>query len=280
MKKQIKLWRTRLITLSNFGRPGFLRITVLLAVLFKLPSSSRAQDYAYQFTAPINGWFQQGAADPIGGASLRPWGGIGNIFDFGILSETAYYNPISNTLQQIGYFTLDSTSFSGSFEDDKEVDGSLVPGTISVSYTLNNGNNIVSFDSGVESIGANPTLNWSIPFSETITLATGGQDYVDTMSGTIPEANDITCISQFSPNSIVISQGWENHTMNIGSQYYANFDASDGWSGSIYDGIGDGTLPYYYSLAPVTALAVPEPACLMIFTIGALGLKILARRER
>ena len=280
MTTQTKVGKGRLNRRGKLGCLEILPIVVLTAIVFQFQCRCRAQTYVYQFSAPINGWFEQGAADPIGGAGLRPWGGIGNIFDFGTMSETVYYNPAANTLQQIGYFTLDSTGFSGSFEDDKYVDGNLVPGVVSVSYTLNNGNNTVSFGSGAQPVGANPTLNWSIPFSETISLATGGQDYVDTISGTIPEANDITCISQFSPNSIVISQGWENHTMNIGSQYYANFDASDGWTGTIYDGIGDGTLPYYYSLAPVTALAVPEPACLMIFTIGALGLKILARRER
>lgn len=248
-------------------------------MVFKFPSSGRAQAYDYQFTAPINGWFQQGAADPLGGVNLRQWGGIGNIFDFGTLSEMVYYNPAANTLQQSGYLTLGSSGFSGSFEDDKFVNGSLVRGVISVSYTLNNGNDTVFFDSGVESIGADPTLDWSIPFSETITLTTGGKSYADTISGTIPEANDITSVSQFTPNSIVISQGYKNLSMNIGDRYFANFAASDGWSGSIYDGIGDSTLPYYYSTSQITAVAAPEPDSLVIFALGALGLKIVSGRR-
>jgi hypothetical protein len=254
-----------------------------------LATSGLAQTYVYQFTAPIDGWFQQGAADPSGGAGNhpRPWGGVSDIFDFGTLSETVYYNPSADTLEQVGSFTLGSTRFSGSFEDDKDIGGSLVSGLVSVAYTLNNGSDTVSFDSGIQPIGENPTLDWSIPFSETITLTTGGQEYVDTISGDIPEANDITSVSQFTPGSIVISQGYQNLSMNIGGQYYMNFNASDGWSGRIFDGIGDGSLPYYYYVAPTTALAVPEleslpePNSLMIFVLGALGLKcFLSRRER
>lgn len=272
MTKQIKLGKGRL---NPRGKLGCLQIVVLSAIAFQFQLSGRTQTYDYQFSAPINGWFQQGVADPNDN-----WRGVGYIFDFGTLSESVYYDPSAGTLQQIGSFTLGSTEFSGSFEDDKYVNGNLVPGLISVSYTLNNGDNTVSFNSGPQQIGANPTLNWSIPFSETITLATGGQNYVDTISGTIPEANDMTSVSQFNPGSIVISQGYQNSSMNIGGKYYTDFDASDGWSGSIFDGIGDGSLPYYYSVAPITADAAPEPGSLMIFGLGALvGVKFLASRR-
>lgn len=274
MTKKIEIGLGRLNPWGNFGCPGLLQIAALSVILFKFQSSSRAQTYAYQFTAPINGWFQQGAGDPSDN-----WKGVGYIFDFGTLSETVYYNPSANTVQQIGSFTLASTGFSGSFEDDRYIGGNLVPGMVSVAYTLNNGNDIVSFNSGVQQAGSNPTMNWSIPFSETITLTSGGQEYVDTITGAIPEANDATSISQFTPNSILISQGYQNFSMNIGDQYSANFNAPDGWSGPIYDDIGDGSLPYYYSVAPTMALAVPEPDSLMIFVFGALGLKLLASRH-
>jgi hypothetical protein len=275
--KQIRVARGRLNLWRNFGCPGFLQIVVLSAIVFRFQLTGQAQTYAYQFTTSINGSFQQGAADP--NPYTLNWGGIGNIFDFGTLSETVYYNSTANTLQQVGSFTLDSTGFAGSFEDNETVCGKLIPAIVSVSYTLNNGNPVVSFNSGAQSIGANPTLDWSIPFSETITLMTGGQDYVDTISGTIPEANDITSVSGFSPNSIVISQGYQNISMNIGDEYSVNFDAADGWSGSIYDGIGDGFLNYTYYVPPTTALAVPEPDSLMILVLGALGLKVFVSRR-
>jgi hypothetical protein len=264
-------------------------ISILTATGFvSLALSGQAQTYAYQFTAPINGYFQQGAADPSGGAGNhpRPWGGVSDIIDFGTLSETVNYNPSAGTLDQVGSFTLSSTGFSGSFEDDKYINGSLVSGVVSVAYTLNNGSDTVSFDSGIQPVGENPTLDWSIPFSETITLTTGGQEYVDTISGDIPEANDITSVSQFTPGSIVISQGYQNLSKNIGDQYSAAFNTLNGWSGTIIDGIGDASLPDYYCVAPTTALAVPEleslpePDSLMIFVLGALGLKyLLSRRE-
>ena len=282
MTKQTILGKGWLRRMGSFGCSGLLQSMLVSGIVLEFGLRVRAQSYMYQFTAPINGWFQQGAADPAGlnGVGPGPWGGIGNIFDFGSLSETILYNPTASTVQQMGSFTLDSTGFTGSFEDDKNVNGSLVPGLISVSYTLNNGNDIVSFNSGVQPVGENPTLNWSIPFSETITLATGGQYYVDTISGSIPEANDITSISQMTPGSVVISQGYRNINMNIGNQYCVGFNASDGWSGTIFDGIGDGSLPYYYSVSPITAYAVPEPGSVTMFVMGALGIFALRRKKQ
>jgi hypothetical protein len=282
--KQTKAGKGRLNRWGKLGCPVILQIVVVVsAIVFQF--QCRAQISIYQFSAPINGWFQQGAADPSGGANgLHFWGGVGDIFNYGALSETLYYNSSSDTLQQVGSFTLGSTSFSGSFEDDKYVNGSLVHGMVSVSYTLNNGNNTVSFNSGTQPIGSNLTLDWSIPFSETITLTTGGQNYSDTITGAIPEANDMTRVSQFSANSIVISQGYQNLSMNIGEQYFANFNATDGWSGTIADGFGDQELDDYYYLAPITAYATPvyatpEPDNLIIFALGTLGLGVFLRRK-
>jgi hypothetical protein len=274
MTKQIEIWVWRLKLVAITGFPRFIQIALLSALVFRFQWSARAQTYVYQVTAPINGWFQQGAADPA-----NYWKGVGCIFDFGTLSETVCYNPSANTLQQIGSITLGSSGFSGSFEDDKDVGGNLVQGTVSVAYTLNNGNDIVMFNSGVHTIGANPTMGWSIPFSETITLTTGGQVYSGTIAGTIPEANDVTSVSQFTPNSIVLSQGYQNLSMDIGSQFSLNFDAADGWAGRIFDGLGDGSLPYFYSVSPTTAFAVPEPDSL-IFVLGTLAIQMLVNRHR
>ena len=235
-----------------------MKITSILKLvstgLMSLALPSMGQDYEYQFSAPINGWFQQGAADP--GLDYQ---GIGQIFNFGTLSETVYYNPTANTIQQVGSFSISPTDFSGSFQDNKSVGGNLIPATVAVNYVLNNGNSIVSFNSGVQPVGVNPAMNWSIPFSESITVTTGGQTYQSLMSGYIPEANTITSVSQFSPSSIVISQGYQNSSEEIGSQYDCDISASDGWSAEIVDGIGDGSLSEYYYVSPVTATAVPEP---------------------
>lgn len=280
MTNQTKTGKGPLNRWRKLGCLEILEIAALSAIVFQFQCRCQAQASVYQFTAPINGWFEQGAADPSGGANgLHFWGGIGYIFNYGTLSETLYYNSSSETVDQVGCFTLGSTTFSGSFEDDRYVNGSLVPGVVSVSYTLNNGNNIVSFNSGPESIGSNLSLNWSIPFSETITLMTGGQDYTDTISGTIPNANDVTDVSGLSPNSIIVSQGYQNFPTDIGEEYFANFNASDGWFGTIADGFGDQDLDDYYYLAPITVYAAPEPGTFMIFVLGALGLAVHMRRK-
>jgi hypothetical protein len=254
-------------------KSGFL---VLAATFMSSALSSPGQDYEYQFTAPINGQFQQGAADPG-----NSWQGIGQLFDFGTLTETLYYDPTANTLQQTGSFTLSATTFSGSFEDDKVISGgALVPATVLVTYTLNNGNSSVSFNSGVLSVGANPAMNWSIPFTEAITVMTGGQSYDSVLSGNISEANTITSLSEFTPGSVVISQGIPNNSENI---YDPNLvdtvTAADGWSANIYDAVSDGYLGESYYVDPVTAYAVPEPGTLMMFSVGAFGLKFIFRRQ-
>lgn len=224
------------------------------AAFMNVALASFGQDYDYQLTAPIDGWFQQGAADP----GLN-WEGIGQIFYFGTVSETAYYDPSANTLQQVGSFTLSSTSFSGSFEDDKVVSGTLVPATVAVDYTLNGGNNTVNFDSGIQTVGVNPAFTWAIPFTESITVTTGGQNYDALISGVVQGGNTMTSVSQFTPSSIIISQGYQNLYEEIGSQYYSPINASDGWSADIYDGIGDGSLNESYYVAPTLATAIPEP---------------------
>jgi hypothetical protein len=250
----------------------------IVAIFASLVLSSQGQDYEYQFTAPIIGGFQQGAADP----NLE-WRGIGYGFSFGTLSETAYYNPTANTLDQIGSFTLSATEFSGSFQDNQEIPHSttVVPATVSVVYILNGGNNTVSFNSGFLPVGENPAMNWSIPFTESITVTTGGQNYTDVLSGSIPEANTITSISQFSPESIVISQGYSSVSQNIFNPALRDqVIATDGWSENIYDAIGDGYLGETYNVSPVTASAVPEPGALILFPVGAIGLIfILGRRS-
>jgi hypothetical protein len=252
------------------------KFLILATIFMSLVLCSQGQDYEYQFTAPISGSFQQGAADP----SLN-WQGVGYLFSFGTLSETAYYNPTANTLQQIGSFTLASTGFSGSFEDDKVIaGGSLIPATVSVVYTLNNGNSTVYFNSGVQSVGANPALNWSIPFTELITVTTGGQNYTDLLSGSIPEANTLTSVSQFTPASLSISQGYGQPSEEIRDPSLADqLTAADGWSGIIYDAIGDGSLSETYEVGPVTAYAVPEPGTLMMFSLGAIGFAFILRRR-
>jgi hypothetical protein len=130
-------------------------------------------------------------------------------------------------------------------------------------------------------VGANPAMNWSIPFTEAITVTTGGQNYSDLLSGSIPELNTITSISQFTPESIVISQGYyPNVYANIfDSSLQDMVSASDGWSERIFDGIGDGYLGESYYVSPVTANAVPEPGSLTMFSLGGFGLMFVFRRR-
>jgi hypothetical protein len=241
------------------------------AAFASLPLTSFGGIYDYQVTAPISGSFQQGAADPG-----NSWKGVGHIFAFGTLSETLSYDSVANTLLQAGSFTLSGTAFTGSFSDSKYVSGTLVPATVSVSYTLNNGNNTVFFDSGVQAVGANPAFTWSIPFSEAITVTTGGQTYDATISGVIPGGNTMTTVSQFTPDSLVISQGYQNNFENIGGEYQTSITASDGWSATIVDGIGDPFLSESYYVAPVTATAVPEPGTWLLYP--GLLLALIARR--
>jgi hypothetical protein len=250
---------------------------MLAAIFVGGALSCPGQDYEYQFTAPITGSFQQGACDPSMGFK-----GTGYLFYFGTLSETVYYNPTANTLQQIGSFTLTSTSFSGTFEDDKTGQNSTtaIPATVSVDYLLNGGNNTVSFNSGVQPVSANPALNWSILFTEAITVTTGGESYSDVLSGSIPEASTITSISQFSPGSIVISQGYPGNMNIYNPSLQDTVSAADGWSSTIVDGIGDASLPENYQVGPVTAYAVPEPGSLTMFSLGAFGLMFFFRRRR
>jgi hypothetical protein len=250
------------------------KFLALATIFINITLSSPGQDYEYQFTAPITGQFQQGAWD------LSYGQGIGQLFYFGTLTETVYYNPTANTLDQIGSFTLSATEFSGSFQDNKVISGSVIPATVSVVYILNGGNSTVSFNSGFLSVGANPAMDWSIPFTESITVTTGGQNYSDILSGSIPEGNTITSISQFTPESIVLSQGYNSDYAQIFDSSDVDIvSASDGWFGDIFDGVDDGSLIETYNVGPVTANAVPEPGSWTMFSLGGFGLMIAFRRR-
>jgi hypothetical protein len=254
------------------------RFLMLAATFMGCVLSCPGQDYEYQFTAPIIGYFEQSACD------ANTLNGTQTDFQFGTLSETVFYNPTANTVQQIGSFTLNATSFSGSFGDPEPYPNGI-PAIVSLVYTLNGGDNTVSFNSGVESLNGNgvngppsTALNWSIPFTEAITVTTGGESYSALMSGSVPDAFGTTSISQFTPESIVISQISDPDWNIFGAGPTVAISASDGWSSTIIGSGGDdGFAPETWQVDPVTAYAVPEPGSLTIFFVGGFGLMLALR---
>ncbi len=256
-----------------------------------LALSSLGQAQVYQFTAPIDGFQEVGASD-LGNLGGGAFPGVGFYLDFGTLSETVYYDPTANTLRQVGSFTIATTAKNLSFDETYSVSGNPVPASVSVDYTFNGGNNIISFDTGIQPLNADPTtptgastnpsgfLNWAILYTASCTFTTGGQDYYGSFSGTFDFSSGTaisTYVSQLTSSSLVIEQDQDTY---FGSPHpAASISAANGLTAIIANYVSDGVLYHQYSVTPTTATAVPEPSTLMILSLAAFGLKSIVPRR-
>lgn len=270
------------------------KFTFVAVAMMGLVSSSFGQDYVYQFSTSISGYQEVGASDLANyGAGGFP--GTGFYLNFGTLSETVYYDPVANTLRQVGSFTIATTSENLSFNDPYSVSGGDVAASVLVAYTFNRGSNMVSFDTGAQSLNGDPTsksgastssgnlLNWTIPYTATCTFTTGGKDYYGSFSGTFGVSSGTaisTYVSQLTASSLVLQQSQGPY---FGSPHPGTSIAADnGLTASIANYVGDGTLYHQYDVGPVTATSVPEPgsAAMLGFGAGLLAYKFARRTRR
>jgi hypothetical protein len=160
---------------------------VLVLLCLEFPQGARSQTYYYS-GGSASQWLAYSDGANISGGTDR-W------LDLGPFNETFYLDPVANTLQVVGSISINNpTENYQPFPDWFYINGTWVPGTVTVNDTAGNGGS-VAFDSGVENFNfsdnysvQNPgffSFNLNIPITGNYSLDTGGQTYDGTFSYTL-----------------------------------------------------------------------------------------------
>jgi hypothetical protein len=199
--------------------------------------------------------------------------GTGFHATFGTLNDTLYYNPVANTLQQVGSVPVNPGAADLGFADNRP--GNLT-GHVNVSLTLGS----ISFDStltgngggGVEYFG----IFLQIPVTGSYTFTTGGLEYTGPVNYTL-NMPVVTEISSVTLTSLTFSQ-MQFESGEIGP-YVASVTASNGFGISLYAGADDGTYDVSWATGPIV-IEVPEPGGSSLLVLGATGLVFLLMRRQ
>jgi len=232
----------------------------IAAILGMGPATGNCQIQTYSYSGPVTGYAE---------VDLSPYGvGSGGfVTAFGTLTETLYYDPAAETLEQVGSVTVNKPSgFINIFSSP------YFPREFgSATLTIGNGGGI-SFDntfSGVVSGGgASSVDNLLVPVSGSGTY--NGQAFAGNWSIDIPLTAQV---SAASPTSLTFSESaWQGAQQ--GQQVIPGTDLKDAAS--------DGTYYYSWQLSSIQAAAlpasVPEPNSLELLCLGLSALAFLRRR--
>jgi len=231
-------------------------------------SQGALQDYS--FTAPISGYAEidlSFGADSVGGG----------VTTFGTLTETLYYDPIAQTLRQVGSVSVSPSSISTTMTG-----GLFYPGLSgTANLTVGDGSGEISFDTGTQYINSyNGDVGWSlaIPISGTCAVDNNGR----LTTGQVNYSENpylITDLISESPSSLVLSE--QDLTGASPGGPVANIGGV-----TLFDGVSDNTYYYGWSVGQITATAVPEPDRLALFAgalpliyVGICGLWALRRKK-
>jgi len=244
--------------------PSFPIATAILIVLFT-PVTTFSQ--TYRFSAAVVGGSYANYGFTEVDLAFGPGSYDSNNRDaiFGTLNETLYYNPVADTVCQVGTVSVDPTNFSFAIT-------SRGPHSSYGSADLNlSGDSTLAFDTGTMNLdgGQQAPMSLAIPVTGTVSLvdiAQSGNNYTtNTYNGPISYCFDInidTTIQSASQQALTVSEygqaGPEGELVSVGGI-------------NLYTGAGgDNTSRYSWSVPTVTAEAVPEPNLLTIFGCGLL----------
>jgi hypothetical protein len=234
----------------------------------------------YSFSAPVTGYFgldimdyspQDGGAPTIGTAST---------ITLNTLTETLYYDPVTQTLRQMGSVSLNvPTNVTLSFIEHVHVNSSPQTATVTVNFSFPP---ILSFDTGFQAssgatnefIIAPPT----IPITGTYSILAGDQTLTGLFNYSLLFPSLVTDVSAITPASLVISQTPIGPMGFFAPNIARSVTAANGMEFNLVGGISDGTYRSSWSLNPVTAIAVPEPGFHLLFGLGLLVLGLGACR--
>lgn len=241
-------------------------LTVVFSLLIMAPLDV-ALGQIYSFSAPISGGTEVDLSFGTGSV-----GGGGT--SFGTLNETLYYDPVAQTLRQVGSVTVNTVNIATPMYfvvyDPRRFDGHNPP-TGTANLTIGDGSGIVSFDTGIQSITQSCDWTLGVPVSGLCTFAYNGQ----TNSGPVNYSVNLYLDTQ------ILSADSSSLTLSEGYNSFADYEAYAGTVGGfdLYDGTDDGTYHYSWNVGPITALAVPEPGSSQLLCLAMPVLVFLCRNR-
>ncbi len=232
-----------------------------------------AAGQSYTFTTPVSGGSEVDLSFGAGSSG-------GMVTSFGTLNETLYYDPLAQTLRQVGSVSLAPSN--GSFP----IQWFAWPGppasapTGTASLVIGDGTGRLAFDTGIQPISpGSDQYYWTLtlPVSGACTVVNGGQ----TNSGSVDFSFELglgtEILSQTSSNLIVsefVPGGAGGTYGGHGATEVANIGGI-----ALFDGSGDNTYQYSWNIGSVSAVPAPEPGSLALLGLGAAMAAILVKAK-
>ena len=233
---------------------------VATLILGLWPVTGHAQTYFY--SGPVSGYID---------AELTPegFGEGGFAVIFNTLTESLYYNPVAQTVEESGSVTYGPSSGTFNISSDF-LSGPQESGTA----TLTVGNNgSVSFDQTWNVYNGYTALNLLFPVSGSGIY--NGQAFAGSWNIGFTL---YTKISAVSPTSLTFSEFGNADGTPMGAEHQGPNPVIPGTDLNV--GNDDSTYYYGWSLGPVVAMAVPEPNSIALLVIGLTALAFLRPRLR
>ncbi len=274
-------------------------LSFLLCGVLTLAATGQCQ--VYSLTASVSGvaemslGFYQGGSPAIGGINANA--------NFGILTETIYFDPLNLTVRQVGSVAMSYSNPTNTRALSQTVGGQTVTGQLITGQKFTGGD--IGFDTGTLPVvwdntlhafrlpptgPSHPALIGKIPVSGSFSLDTGGQNYAGNFNYQI--LDDLQVFSVFATNSnpalLTLSGFGGNAFNNTGGGFYysdhlnlTDFTANNGLRLSLYTGnASDSTDSIHWSAGPASATVVPEPNSLSLAGLAVSACALLRRRKR
>ena len=248
---------------QSFLSIKFLRPIVALLSFLGFMGIGQCQVTLTPFTAPLSFSIQL----PVGDGAQSGTVFASTSLEYSSISETGYYDPIANTLREVGSISTVNPSAAVSYQN--------IQNSIAANVTLNfSFPQEISFDTGVrENAGG---FGIVVPLNGSYSLETGGETYIGSFSSFVSASTHLI-FSEGASNTVTISM-FNPAGDGRGSPLLADITAANGYRLHLVIGINGSTTgegPHYstaFDVDPVTFSYVPEPcATSLLCTAAVLG---------
>lgn len=250
-----------------------------LSIELALPSTAHCQTYSY--SGPVRGGFEMYVWDQNMLFSGGNFFG-GTFCNFNTLTETVYLDPVAHTIRQVGFISVTPSGGTWILDDSRHAGGITIPASLTLNLSVSGGG--ISFDTGTCPYrtfgdGYDITSEQGITdpqFIGSYSWTTGDQTYTGPLNyqlgfGAVPydrfSIPDQTSLILMNPSCV--------GAIGIG---LADVNAANGIELNLVTGGNDHASHFFWDATPITTMAVPEPGCISLFSLGFGALLLLQHR--